>query len=238
MVVAMLRRLQRLHNQRNASEDFLQRFHNQRNASEGLRQHPIVLSSSPQGIDTGSFRPVLMASEAEALQSLDSDPEAEGILRSGRDADSARMPAANEAQGSFQNLDYRTQPAPGARQTSITEGFGPGRFRPLRRRMIPENVPDSNSESQEFQTSEFRNGMFRPLQSDEPWIPVDCPDSNSESQELPENLDDELLLPLEGDFEWEVEWEHAPTSRPSPSERSMCESQSSKASSILSAHSE
>eukprot|EP00930_Biecheleria_cincta_P067037 TRINITY_DN533_c0_g2_i2.p1 TRINITY_DN533_c0_g2~~TRINITY_DN533_c0_g2_i2.p1 ORF type:complete len:203 (+),score=35.27 TRINITY_DN533_c0_g2_i2:96-704(+) len=200
----MFRRLQRLRHDRNASET-LQR------QSTGS----ILPNSNLQAINGGILHqrqslPELMASEAEALQSLDSDPESESSLESFGDAGTARRRTTHEPEA-LGNLDYRTRPPHEARERSITFEFG--------------------------------SGVFRPLWAGGPWIPWDCPGSDSESQELPhileneelhQDIDDELLVSING-FEWgELDFEAA-TTLPSPAVTDLGGSQSSKASSMWSA---
>eukprot|EP00930_Biecheleria_cincta_P067034 TRINITY_DN533_c0_g1_i2.p1 TRINITY_DN533_c0_g1~~TRINITY_DN533_c0_g1_i2.p1 ORF type:complete len:217 (+),score=40.35 TRINITY_DN533_c0_g1_i2:127-777(+) len=214
----MFRRLQRLRRERNASET-LQRQSTSSIVPNGnlqtfnggsllQRQSPQQRQSTSSNLPSDSPLLVQTASDAEALQSLDSDPESESSLESVGADDTARRQTADEAEAA-RNLDFGTL----AEQRSLTI------------------------------TCEFRPGVFRPLRAGGPWIPWNCPGSDSEShelsqilddEELQQDVDDELLLPLDG-LEWEELDFEAPTTLPSPSVTDMLGSQSSKASSAWSA---
>eukprot|EP00930_Biecheleria_cincta_P067040 TRINITY_DN533_c0_g5_i1.p1 TRINITY_DN533_c0_g5~~TRINITY_DN533_c0_g5_i1.p1 ORF type:complete len:286 (+),score=36.73 TRINITY_DN533_c0_g5_i1:82-939(+) len=129
----MFRRLQRLRHDRIASQtredqpfsSILPNGNLQTENSGSLHQrHPRQqLQSTRRNFPSGGLLPVLSASEAEALQSCESDSESKSSLESVGDADIASRGSADETEAPG-NFDNRT-----AGRRSITRAFGLGMYR-------------------------------------------------------------------------------------------------------------
>eukprot|EP00930_Biecheleria_cincta_P067038 TRINITY_DN533_c0_g3_i1.p1 TRINITY_DN533_c0_g3~~TRINITY_DN533_c0_g3_i1.p1 ORF type:complete len:255 (+),score=41.14 TRINITY_DN533_c0_g3_i1:110-874(+) len=220
----MFRRLQHLRDDRIASEtlehqstssilpnDNLQTGNSR--ASLQPSQQPHLTSST---LPSGRLLPVVSASEAEALQSLDSHSESESSLESAEKADFASRKRADETEV-VGNLDYRTLPSHGAGHQELHRNLD------KERQNLDDELPFPLDAAEALQNLDYRvlpHGArqrsityevgplgIRPLWTGGPWIQDDS-DSGYESQELPQILEDEEIqqdldtLQLDG-LEWE-----------------------------------